>query len=126
MLGNNADAFFTKPMRTSIVRGNLLNAQAGMMPAPFDSGSNTKTVTVKAGSMLPGLQGYRPRRNNVTQFNGVGDDTTPVAAATAATPVVAEAQKFLGMSVGTLAIVGSLAFLFLTAPGAQLRAKIGF
>ena len=36
MLGNNADAFFTTPMRTSIVSGgNAANALAGGMPAPF-------------------------------------------------------------------------------------------
>lgn len=36
MLGNNADAFFTTPMRTQIVSGgNAANAMAGGMPAPF-------------------------------------------------------------------------------------------
>ena len=36
MLGNNADAFFTTPMRTSIVSGgNAANALAGGMPAPY-------------------------------------------------------------------------------------------
>jgi hypothetical protein len=36
MLGNNADAFFTTPMRTSIVSGgNAANSLAGGMPAPY-------------------------------------------------------------------------------------------
>jgi hypothetical protein len=36
MLGNNADAFFTTPMRTSVVRGgNAANALSGGMPAPY-------------------------------------------------------------------------------------------
>jgi hypothetical protein len=36
MLGNNADQFFTTPMRTSVVSGgNAANALAGGMPAPY-------------------------------------------------------------------------------------------
>ena len=39
MLGNQADAFFTTPMRTSIVSGgNAANALAGGMPAPYGPG----------------------------------------------------------------------------------------
>lgn len=102
MLGNQADAFFTTPMRTSVVAGNARNALAGMMPAPFTSASNTRTVTVNAGNMLPGLS------------------------ADPAAEIAADTKKFLGMSLPVLAVVGGLAFLFLTAPGAQLRAKIGF
>lgn len=102
MLGNHADKFFTTPMRTSVVSGNQRNALAGMMPAPFSSGSATRQVTVKAGQMLPGLS------------------------ADPAATIAADTKKFLGMSLPVLALVGAAAFLFLTAPGAQLRAKIGF
>jgi hypothetical protein len=43
MLGNNADQFFTTPMRTSVVSGgNAANALAGGMPAPYVSGSSTR------------------------------------------------------------------------------------
>ena len=39
MLGNNADAFFTTPMRTRIVSGgNAANALVGGMPAPYGPG----------------------------------------------------------------------------------------
>lgn len=103
MLGNHADAFFTTPMRTSVVSGNQRNALAGMMPAPFSSGSATRQVTVKAGNMLPGLSADSP-----------------------AVQIAEDTKKFLGMSLPVLAVVGAAAFLFLTAPGAQLRAKIGF
>lgn len=110
MLGNQADAFFTTPMRTSVVSGNARNAQAGMMPAPYTGSSSTRTVTVKAGNMMP----------------GVGGPMMPSLADDPAAEIVADTKKFLGMTLPVLAVVSSLAFLFLTAPGAQIRAKIGF
>ena len=116
MLGNQADAFFTTPMQTSVVAGNTRNALAGMMPAPFGSGSNTKQVTVSAGGMLPGLSGYKsPKRGRITQFG-----------ADPAGEIVADTKKFLGMSLPVLAVIAAAGFLFLTTPGAQIRAKIGF
>ena len=93
MLGNNADAFFTTNMRTSIRNGgNASFASGGGMPAPY----------TPAG-FLPSM----------------GDDAP-------ATQITAETKKFLGMTIPVAIGAAALAFLFLTEPGTQSRAKLGF
>ncbi len=114
MLGNNADAFFTSPMKTSIVSGNSRNALAGMMPAPYESGASA-TKTIKEFSMLPGvggvmLPGVGDEQQDPAQFAGMG----------------AEPTKVLGMTIPVLAGVAAVAFLMFTPPGRRLRAKFGF
>jgi hypothetical protein len=108
MLGNHADAFFTTPMRTSIVSGNTRAARAGEMPAPFGGGSATKQITVKSGLPFGG-----------EMLPGVGAED-PAAA------IAADTKKFLGMSLPVLGLALGAAFLFLTEPGARIRSKIGF
>lgn len=45
MLGNHADAFFTTPMRTSVVRGGNSRPR-NTMPMPYEGGSRTRQVTM--------------------------------------------------------------------------------
>lgn len=46
MLGNNADAFFTTPMRTTVITGgNAAHARRNEMPAPFVSASATRQTS---------------------------------------------------------------------------------
>lgn len=56
MLGNNADAFFTTPMRHTLVRGGNVGNQAPM-PSPREANSSATGVvtTHLCGDMLPGL-----------------------------------------------------------------------
>lgn len=96
MLGNNADAFFTTPMRTSVRQGgNASFAAGGGMPAPYAPGGSA-------------TQEFLP---------GVGDD--------APTQIAAETKKFLGVGVPVAVGILALGFLFLTEPGARMRAKLG-
>lgn len=45
MLGNQADAFFTTPMRTTVVKGgNTAHGFRNTMPIPYEGGSRTKQV----------------------------------------------------------------------------------
>lgn len=93
MLGNNADAFFTTPMRTSVVAGgNAANALAGGMPAPY-------------GATMP-----------------FGADAAPAVQV----PTPLTSKQLFGLSMPLVIGGGIAAFLFLTTPGAKLRAKLGF
>ncbi len=88
MLGNNADAFFTTPMRHSVVRGGNVGNQAPM-PIPRDPNSSaTGVVYTKAGG------DFMP---------GIGDDTTPAAAPTPVVAVPADNTK-------NLLMLGAVAF----------------
>ena len=92
MLGNNADAFFTTNMRTSVRQGgNASFASGGGMPAPY----------TPAG-FLPSM--------------GEGP----------AEQIATDTKKFLGMTIPVALGVAAVAFLFMTEPGTQIRAKLGF
>jgi hypothetical protein len=68
MLGNNADAFFTTPMRTSVLAGgNAAFASGGGMPAPYLSGSNTREF-LPMGDDAPAAQ----IAQETTKLFGVG------------------------------------------------------
>lgn len=99
MLGNNADAFFTTPMRTSIVKGNQLAGLRGEMPAPFGTSSATREF-----SMLPGIGAYTGKTWLDQQL---GVDAAQVPA------VQAEVGKFLGMTIPVAIGVGIIAFILL-------------
>lgn len=100
MLGNNADAFFTTPMKHTIVLGANVGNQAPM-PIPRDPNSSAtgKVLIQREGNFLP-LNDDAPA--------GVPSQGTILAAA--ASPIG------LGVIAG---------FLFLTPWGKSLRRKIG-
>jgi len=112
MLGNNADAFFTTPMRHRVTQGgNVANQNA--MPAPRDlNQSATGVVTTRlTGDFLPGL----------------GEADTVLADEL---PAVADPQPYsfpgrmiaaAGTPVGLAVIAG---LLFFTPPGKALRRRI--
>lgn len=91
MLGNNADAFFTTPMKTSITTGgNAAYAGRNEMPAPWMPAS----ATASASSALPGM----------------GADTTSAAEAGL---IVADTKKFLGFGLPVIGLIALGAFLLL-------------
>lgn len=102
MLGNNADAFFTTPMRHRVVSGGNVGNQSPM-PVPRDVNSSaTGTVITKlAGDFLPG-QGAAVAPNE---------------------PVAEPAPAFLTPTVVGVGLAA--AFLFLTSTGKSLRKKVG-
>lgn len=84
MLGNNADAFFTSSMRTSVRSGgNAAFASGGGMPAPYAPGSASH-------EFLP----------------GVGDDA-PAAA------IAQETTKLLGVGLPVILGIAAVAFFAL-------------
>ncbi len=107
MLGNNADAFFTTPMRHRIVSGGNVGNQSPM-PIPRDPNSSaTGTVITKApGDSLPGTNGEVALADEPASVPSQG---TILAAAF--TPMG------IGLAVG--------AFLFLTPMGKSIRRKVG-
>ena len=96
MLGTNADAFFTTNMRTSVRNGG--NAE-------FASGGGMPAPFALSGP-------------DVREFLPMGND--------AAVQIAAETKKFLGMTIPVALGAAALAFLFLTEPGTQIRARLGF
>lgn len=99
MLGNNADAFFTTPMRHSIVLGANVGNQTPM-PIPRDPNSSAtgKVIVQREGNFLPlsDAPAAVPSQNTIL--------------AAAASPI----------GIGLIA-----GFFFLTPMGKSIRRKIG-
>lgn len=102
MLSNNADAFFTTPMRHTIVLGANVGNQAPM-PTPRDPNSSAtgKVIIQREGNFLP-----------------LNDDTAAPAGVPSQNTILAAAFSpvALGIAAG---------FLFLTPMGKSIRRKIG-
>ena len=111
MLGNNADAFFTTPMRHHVVSGGNV-ANQSPMPAPRDvNQSATGVVTSRApGDFLPGL--------------GEGEDAPNVPAVSDPQPS-SSAGSILAMAGTPVGIAVIAGVLFFTPIGKSLRRKIG-
>ena len=106
MLGNNADAFFTTPMRHRIVNGGNVGNQSPMpVPRDLNSSATGKVVTKLAGDFLPGTEGTDMLADEPA---GVPSQNTILAAA------------FTPVGIGLMA-----GFLLLTPVGKALRKKIG-
>ena len=107
MLGNNADAFFTTPMRHRIVSGGNVGNQSPM-PTPRDPNSSaTGNVIIKAsGDFLPGV-----------------GDPQPIALADEAS--VPSQNKILAAAATPLGIGLIVGFLMLTPMGKSIRRKVG-
>lgn len=62
MLGNNADAFFTTPMKTSVTTQPRQAAAkaSGEMPAPRPTSQSATTQVVQKGEFLPGMGDMLP------------------------------------------------------------------
>lgn len=108
MLGNNADAFFTTPMRTKLVNGGNVGNQSPM-PAPRDiNQSATGVVTTRlTGDFLP----------------GIGDE--PVVPAPSNPQPSTNAGSMLAMAGTPVGIAVIAGVLFFTPLGKNLRRKIG-
>jgi hypothetical protein len=102
MLGNNADAFFTTPMPTTITT-QAREASAGGMPSPRPL-SQSATATAAVPAFLPGIGAYV----NAPSYAGVGG--------------IVDTLKANWMLIAGVVAAG----LFLTKPGKQIRAKLGF
>jgi len=107
MLGNNADAFFTTPMRHTLVQGGNVGNQAPM-PSPREANSSATGVVVTraSGDFMP----------------GIGDPQIVALADEAAVPSQGTILATLASPVGLGLLAG---FLFLTPMGKNLRRKIG-
>ena len=102
MLGNHADAFFTTPMRHTVVRGGNVGNQAPMpSPREVNSSATGKIFTEREGNFLP-----------------LSDVPASAAAVPAQSTILAAAFSPIGL--GILAGV-----LFLTPLGKGLRRKVG-
>lgn len=112
MLGNNADAFFTTPMRHSLVRGGNVGNQAPM-PSPRDVNSSATGVVITraSGDFMPGIGDPQPI--------ALADDA---AAAAAAAPSQNTILAALASPIGLGLLAG---FLFLTPMGKGVRRSIG-
>lgn len=107
MLGNNADAFFTTPMRHRVVSGGNVGNQ-NPMPAPRDlNQSATGIVVTRAnGDFLP----------------GVGEEAPAAPAAPAVVSAPVSLMDKMKSPVG-LAVLAGLALMF-TPPGKAIRRRI--
>lgn len=105
MLGNNADAFFTTPMRHRVVSGGNVGHQHPM-PAPRDlNQSATGVVVTRAnGDFLP----------------GVGEEAPAPAAPAVVSAPVSLVDK-MKSPVGLAVLAG---LLFFTPPGKAIRRRI--
>lgn len=120
MLSNNADAFFTTPMRHTVVRGGNVGNQ-NAMPAPREvNGSATGVVTTRrSGDFMPGLGDGGDLFSQLTSAAGsVSQQLSKPAPAPAPAPSIL-AKIATPMGLGLVA-----AFLFFTPPGKALRRKV--
>ena len=119
MLSNNADAFFTTPMRHTVVRGGNVGNQ-NAMPAPRgvnESATGVVTTRMK-GDFMPGLGDGGDLFSSLTAAAGsVASKLTPQAPAAPAPGLFSKLATPVGL--GFVA-----AFLFLTPPGKALRRKV--
>jgi hypothetical protein len=105
MLSNNADAFFTTPMPTTITTQAREASAGGGMPSPRPL-SQSATATAAVPAFLPGIGGYV----NSPAYAGSGVSG------------IMDTIKSNWMLVAGIAAAG----LLFTAPGKRLRAKMGF
>lgn len=102
MLGNNADAFFTTPMPTTILRGgNKAHQYRNEMPAPFVTGSKTMQY-----SMLPGV-GQDPDSPVTATAPDVAAPAPASSTLLAASPKPINWMLWAGVAIGGLAMFGA-------------------
>jgi hypothetical protein len=112
MLGNQADAFFTTPMPTTVTTQAARAAGAPEMPAPRPlNASATKQAVVAAPvtGFMPGIGGYV----GAPAYQGTAGDMLPGMGALMDT---VKKPWFLALAAGGI--------LFLTKPGKALLRKL--
>lgn len=117
MLGNNADTFFTTPMRTTVHRGgNMAHSWNNTMPNPRKGGSSTKVVTMDgmgddAGTTSDPADVVAQLANAAQQFiPSQAQNIQAVANRVAPAPAPAKSNTLLYVGLG-LAAVGAFFML---------------